>query len=291
MKLASTISIFCFVICLSHIQAQTLSPIWGSSSTEWTLVDYIVATSGVYSLYTYTIEDTIIIDSVLYREIRSGDNTIGALRHDSLNEKLYLLPKSISPTGYIWDSVEHTVMDLSLNLGDTFNIWYAHLGGYFDAIVSGRYLEDDRLVVEFDNAPLVIGEPLRMIEGVGSNLTPLLFNGYYGTFSSLLGLLCNVKDGVVNYSTNFTEDCYATPPNFNYSDGHDVDPLSIFTVIPGGIQISPTTQKETIEVAIYSIEGSLIYYTNNFTERTTIKLIAGFYICKAGTKTIKMFSH
>lgn len=111
------LSFFLVIINLNSAKAQYQS-IFGSSQTSWNIIKGNFWGTGTDSLV--TVSDTIInsytYKKILYYDISSGttqiESIVGYLREDSIQGKAWFFNTE--------DIAEQLIMDLNLNLGDTF---------------------------------------------------------------------------------------------------------------------------------------------------------------------------
>lgn len=236
--------------------------IFGDFQTTW---NYISLTCDVANVTTYVHEKDTTIDNIPYHLI----NDWGLLRESDLNAKLWY--RSFD------DEEEFLLMDLSLNIGDTF------LLSSVEFIVDTIYTEDSLKVIEFDYIPLNCGfyERLKFKEGKGPNLC---FDFLLSAIESKSKLLrCHTKDSI---TINYLE-------QFGFGSDCSRDLVSAENLEIGTIQIFPNpfndyiivrfndTKQRTIE--IYNINGLRILNkttTLNYLDINTEDLLKGVYIIR-----------
>ena len=174
--------VFTISICLISVfasSAQSYSSIFGLNSSSWD-IPFCQLDQGIIQNY-ITVSDTIIgVDS--YKKIGSimPDNSIsydlysgnGLAREDSITGKAWFLSIVETISGY--DTTELLVMDLSLNIGDSFLVYGAlsNTGvnpGPTTVIVDSVYDISTEHYVRLDYIPYGSNEKLTFIEGVGTN--------------------------------------------------------------------------------------------------------------------------
>ncbi len=195
--------LFCNSITL-NIVSQPYKSIFGKQTTQW---NELTLSLSSWTCILNPIKDTV-IDLKTYKKIcYSGqdcptvDYTV-FIREDSTTGKVW---------GYeFYNNQERLIMDLSLNVGDTFRIYPNCI--YYDtiAIVDSVYYENSLKKVRL-NIFIDIGyyEKLTFIEGLGTNfgidyqINPNAFD-----FLSNVFLLCSYKDGFLTYKNTFYDTCY-----------------------------------------------------------------------------------
>ena len=236
-------------------------------------------------------KDTI-INSKSYRIYNNG-----FMREDSVNRKVYFLPKDLSSTEFL-------LYDFSLNVNDSFyfnfntpktekySAWYRVDTVYSDTIspfgMYFHYLSEKRKIFRFkSNYPQYRNIPLYWIEGLGSNMTPLYtydcFNrdtGFIGANGCRTTLLC-VVEGLDLKFQSYPE-CLK---NLHIS----LNELSVNNILQ--IYPNPTSQYlflnysdnaiKFIRYNLSDINGKIIYhsdavYSNDPIEVSSLK--SGFYL-------------
>ncbi|MBL4755884.1 MAG: T9SS type A sorting domain-containing protein [Flavobacteriales bacterium] len=111
---------------------------------------------------TMSLGDTITIDSAVYRKVDMNSTLLGYLREDTVVGKAWFWGAN--------DSAEYLIMDMSLNLGDTFKL-KTTFNSTFDVpviwidTIGGR----KRILFNYTIGTGFIGENFSFIEGVGPN--------------------------------------------------------------------------------------------------------------------------
>ncbi len=242
MKTIFTIIFLSVFSTFSHAQYQSL---FGEESTSW---DMSVWAIGIFQefpgLIIYYAGNDTLIDGNTYTIISPDstppyDNTYTSyLREDPEQGKAWSFVRS----GAGWE--EFLIMDLSLEVGDTFAISDGHhLNQYFYPAVDSVYYHEGRKYVRLDfeynpwNFP---GEKLTFIEGVGTNI-----GVFYLPFQIIpvdYYTLCQNKDDTLSYVNNspyFLGRCDVSAVGINERKKVEYR-LDIFP--------NPTTGKITIDI-------------------------------------------
>lgn len=144
-----------------------------------------------------------------------------------LEMEVYGYLKEDTTAGKAWyfssvDTNKHLIMDMSLNVGDSFQL--ANLGGGAFFEVDSVYYEGGKKHVQLETSVFYANEKFRMIEGVGTNV------GIRYTHTSWPGvnpyLLCYNRDAkreFVNYSMDWEGVCNTT----ELTDVEDLDNVEV----------------------------------------------------------------
>lgn len=189
---------FLFILYLIAISCSfsysQYKSVFGESETQWT-----IKSSNLHGIVTDTLtaENDTIIDDLTYRIISSSDPWHTIYLHENLEEGQWSYFTDVEPT-------ERFLMDLSLNVGDTFYVGGAWLAepGYYQ--VDSVFEKDERKHVQI-NLPLHFAndEKLTFIEGVGPNTGLSYQEPTTGRLNPYL--LCYWKDGIKEFSNIFYE--------------------------------------------------------------------------------------
>ncbi len=138
-----------------------------------------------------------------YKKVRAGSHEYsGALmREDTLTGKVWYKPIPIAGHSYnSRDTSEMLIIDLNINVGDTFDLGYWSFGftgkDTNTNIVDSVYYIGPIKHIRF-KTPIIYNEKLEFIEGVGLNI-----GINYRHFPSVVGadyLICSYKDDTVTY--------------------------------------------------------------------------------------------
>ena len=179
-----------FLIMLnSTLTIGQYESVFGSNYTEW---NYLELSCDNAIVDTYIHEKDTIINEILYHKI----NDWGLLRETEINTKLWY--RSFD------DETEILIMDLSLEIGDTFTI------DTTDYVVDTIFTQGSLKIIEFDFTPdecIGFVENLRFEEGRGPNLN--LEFAITGDNFDIKLFRCHTKDSVTeNFLIEyFSSDC------------------------------------------------------------------------------------
>lgn len=111
----------------------------------------------------------------------------------------------------LYHNRERLIMDLSLNVGDTFIIYPNSIVYDTIAIVDLVYLENSLKKVRLNVNLYFPSDKLTFIEGVGTNVgVDYQVNGCFMGFGwGDIYLLCSYKDSSLFYKNNFIDTCYS----------------------------------------------------------------------------------
>ena len=177
--------------------AQPYQSLFGKDSTRqnmaWLQIDFTKSDS-------IHVEKDTLVNGYTWKKLKNnlpGFYRGGLIREDTVIGKVWY--KSLGST----DTAAVLAFDFALNKGDTFDIsnrW----GNYTVAqmIVDTTYYYNGRKIIEFKAtlSNLQLGERIRFIEGVGSNIG-WMYKDKDG-YVFLPYLLCSFKDGIQTYSNS-----------------------------------------------------------------------------------------
>lgn len=266
---------------LGTTTGQPYKSIFGQSQTSWnvafhTMPDWVETDSLVVSFDT-------LINGKYYKTVNGQHWFDGFIREDTMTGRIWYL--------FSYGSDEILVMDLSLNVGDTFIVNHQL---YLDSIAivdSIKYEGGNKiLILSSNNYNLVLGtdDHFRFIEGVGPDIG-VIFQQYQSTAFGGEGtlLLCAHKDFFQTYTNTspyFNGQCYVLLGGIEENQPEN----SMLTLFP-----NPTRDKIQIEYhgqTPYCLE--IIDYTGKIIDsREKINLLnyefdltnysKGFYLIKA----------
>jgi hypothetical protein len=197
MKSRITLLLIILVSSGFDLYGQGYQSIFGKESTSWNIHKEDFDIDYWYSIYT------------------TGDSLIGSYNYKKIDE--YQFVREDTLTGKVWardsyvnDTTEYLVVDLSLQLGDSF--LFDNADNWLDTlvIVDSVYFLNNLKHIRFNYKIRNYGSKpkLLFIEGTGSNVG--FFNWENDNFIDYL--LCAYKDGVQSYSNQlFNGNC-----QFNY---------------------------------------------------------------------------
>ena len=245
------IAIACFIAlscCFSYSQYMS---VFGENETQWT-----IKSSNLHGIVTDTLKaknDTIINDKT-YRIISSSDPGQTIYLHEDLAEGRWSYFTGLEPA-------ERLLMDLSLNVGDSFYVRkpWGNLPGYFK--VDSVYEQDHRKHVQI-NLPLYFAnnEKLIFIEGVGPN-TGMSYQDSVDLSNATPYLLCYWRDGIKEFSNLYHDGECSIFSFSNIDSPNQLPPL--FTISP-----NPVTQNHfeiafeepfTGVIGLMDINGRLVF--------------------------------
>jgi hypothetical protein len=195
----SWIILIAIVITLkSHVYTQSYQSIFGSDTTQWNyLTDYKRAdwiSTDKYISYGDTV-----IDEFSFQELHEtlafmNPSQLGFIREDTVVGKVWL--RSLD------DTIDYLVMDLSLELNDTFILKSKHTEAW-DVICTVKEIQqlDSRKTLVLEGFGL--NDNLTFIEGIGTNYTFQVFD-----FLGFSQLLCVFKDSELVYKNPEFDSCF-----------------------------------------------------------------------------------
>ena len=254
--------------------------IFGINETSWNTLDHssIASTDSSY------------VDGSLSVWGRSY-NYITEIGHFGFTE-FFLREDTV--TGKVWynsdlsDSSDYLIMDMSLILGDTFNLLtYDVVPTFEDIVVDSVYYIDGRKHIQFNFTSL--SDPnyfLTMIEGIGRNngmSKESITSPYNNTY-----LLCATKDSVQLYQSDYAintlgiSGCnYLSISNINEKE---FNKISVFpNPTNGQINFESNNNFKIKRITIYDRTGQQIQSVNLNSTIYSLKLSPtpiGFYIVK-----------
>jgi hypothetical protein len=231
--------ILVFIILTVGAYGQSYQSVFGKNSTTWSIkwhnLDFTTSSD-------FFVSGDTIINSLSYKSISVNNfgKTGYFLREDTLTGKIWLV--NLNPQCYGTDTAPRLEADLSLQLGDTFNISLSQLNVTDPAdsliVVDSVYYVAGQKQIRFTSPPSIgqLPEPITFIEGIGPNYSLMWLTGncdeYIGKY-----LLCVFKDSVEADYTNlrFNGEC---SPNF----------AGIPTVGIADITIYPNPAREYLDI-------------------------------------------
>ncbi len=183
------------ILIVQHSFAQPYLPIVSfDDTTQFSLVHEIwdVAFTETASVYGESEIDGKIYNNVIYEQFPS---IIGYIRQDSTNSKAWY--RSIE------ENNEYLIMDLNLNVGDTFSVNYIIYGSE-EAVVTkiDTFQNRKRVTLNYEYGGGFISDTISFIEGIGPN-TFFLYQveNIYSPVDQLFGFLTckKYKNGVLEF--------------------------------------------------------------------------------------------
>lgn len=247
-------------------RAQPYRSMFGSDSTAWIFKWYNLDFGG--SEIAYVSKDTV-VGGLVYKKISYYNNGANhafsapcLLREDTLTGKVWF--RSLN-----YDTADLLAFDFSLMPGDSFDIRNMQDGsagppvyGKVDSVrmVSGlKYIYFDLPYDSWDPDAVVASEPYMIIEGVGSNMSPLwkqFTGGYRGHY-----LLCSSKNGVRTSYTNIRYAGECSRPNLAIPN-RQAESLQV-KLAPNPVENTFAVMAEDkelrVDIAVYDIVGKLLF--------------------------------
>ncbi len=256
--LVNLIVILFFNSITLNIVSQPYKSIFGKQSTQWNIYEDFISP---WSCVQIADKDTV-INSVLYKKIIIPDTCDGRCFMISGGYKEFYLRED-TMSGKVWScnkvqTREKLVIDLSLDIGDTFKI-NPHAWWLSDtlAIVDSVYIENNIKKIRFNiKNEYDVDENLTFIEGIGAN-----FGNEYQLNSNaviLTYLLCSYKDATIAYKHNnnwlngMPNPCYFYP----YGIGININQANNVNIL-----IAPNPSSDYINI-IFSrkVNGLIVIY-------------------------------
>jgi len=269
-KIYMTVVIFALAALPGRSVAQSYVSMFGNTSTTWDVI--LFGACDAICSQTVTVAGDTTINSKTYKII-SG--LPGFVREDTIQGKAWFYS--------IFYNTEYLVMDLSLNLGDFFDI-YDYTNTAHPFIVDSVYYIDNLKHVRIDKETVMcdLHEKITFIEGSGTT-AGFTYQGH-GISSYML---CHHKDGVKTAGNMlFPDSCYICEVGVPEKNP-DGNATKIFP--------NPASDELNIEVknmslyntrlAIYNIIGEMVYSQNINGKVTTVnvsKFDKGVYFIVVG---------
>lgn len=238
--------------------SQPYRSIFGNQTTQWNVFTDNLSS---WTCFLSTTNDTI-INSKTFKKIGYSGCFINGIHG---NDEIYLREDTLTGKAWVYDlyhNDERMIMDLSLNLGDTFNIYPN--SPYYDTIimVDSVYFENNlkkirlNVYTSFSN-----NEKLTFIEGIGTNVgIDYQVNSYFFEYMGSIHLLCSYKDNLLEFFNTLFDTC-----SINYVGYKELCSVNYIDISP-----NPTTNFINISlpftyhgiICIYDLYGRRIIYLN-----------------------------
>lgn len=239
--------------------SQPYESIFGTSYTSWSIQIEGVDHGDTDSLT--TVYDTT-FNNFNYKYVQNSYfiGFSGFLREDTLLGKAWFYAPLTA--------TEELIMDLSLNVGDTF-----YLNSYNITVVDSIYYLNGKKHIQFDkiiyayNDTITAFKPLTFIEGVGSNAGIIYQHGW----GQQNYLLCASKDfSQIYVDSFFNGNCYVTWVGIDELNNKTnwklyPNPFSEFAIL----KIDDVLYEES-SIFIYDVYGRLVKEMNNITSNEII---------------------
>ena len=277
------------ILFIGTCYAQPYQSVFGKNTTTWTIAWDNLDIGGYTEFF---VKGDTIFNTRSYKKISANnDNSLHTLiREDTLTGKVWLVD-----LGCVFpDTTERLVADLSLQLGDTFNIKSSDIiiSNPADTLimVDSVYYIQGKKYIRFTNPASAdtthshLTEPIIFVEGIGPNYSLLWKNSNCDLYADKY-LLCVYKDSVnAGYNNlRFNGNCY---PLFASVTEIDKSEIKV-SPNPFSSDISLTIQGKNLKqvsFTITDITGSVIYHreesslTANYTKMLDLSYLAnGIY--------------
>lgn len=252
---------FCAYIVYPQNSSAQYKSVFGDSSTEWSIITQTSCRSS-HSTHFYDSkpfhprEDTV-IKGKTYIHIIAWDIDAPISQYYFLREDTTL--------GKVWlytavDTIERLVMNLGLNIGDTFQVKGRNdnLNFVADSVYYVDNLKHIRLTGEHTFCQK-IGERFTFIEGTGTSAGLFYPNRWSKEDSINTYLLCHDKDKIKAYDNN-----YLSGKCLILSVNEEVKSFSNLKIYPNpinnvGIISFENKERSKVTFAIYDVAGKCLY--------------------------------
>jgi hypothetical protein len=259
------------------LRSQNYSSLFGNTSTTWDMI--LFGACDAICSQTVTVTGDTTIDSKTYKII-SG--LPGFVREDTVQGKAWFYDTS--------SNTEYLVMDLSLNLGDTFNIYTYNNVAYpfvVDSVYFAGSLKHVRLIAL--TVMCAFSEKITFIEGSGTT-AGLNYQRKLNGSSVNSYMLCQHKDGVkVTGNSLFNDLCFICDVGM---DDHRNDANAIKVYPDPAVDMLSIEIKNLppgdFDLKIYNFAGELFYSQKISKQLTAVdvsQLSGGLYFVVAGNGT------
>lgn len=258
--------------------AQNYESVFGKDTTQWNFVTDYGGADFVATVQFKAYGDTIINEKeyrLVSEDYINGVQPFGFLREDTIQGRLWL--KKFN------DTSEYLIMDLNLNINDTFLLRNSQWDDWNEKFVVKEVTDANGKIVRLQGTESF--NNISFIEGIGVDYSFHLIEQSWIYYE----FLCSYKDNIQTFDNPDFGDCYIP---FTVTD------ISEITTKQVRIYPIPTIDKLTIEIEksqrnnckIYNINGILI---GNYTYNSSELIIdianyqSGLYFIKINDKIIK----
>ncbi len=268
--------------------AQNYSSVFGVSTTKWEMpfcnLDQAHVKTQVSEMETmingtsYKMVGTVHTSGVSYD--LTGVDANGFAREDVQDGKVWFM----STIETIWglDTLEFLVMDLSLNVNDTFLIHQAYnevITSFVDSVYYVSGVKHVRTNYYFWGN----NEPLTFIEGIGTNYGLGYMHDSYNMCRCLISINKDFDEVYLNSS------CF--PPSVGYNDLHDELELTVYPNPTSSILTIETNRNEQLEYQIISLNGKIVRKDTLSSLRNELDLSdlsPDIYVLRIGNESFKL---
>lgn len=261
--------IFLFLALSFPALTQSYQPIIASDSTSWDMAHPELFGIVMEQLYTIKYPDST-YSKLFTIGLFPDTNYVGKIREDAINGKIWYCD--------IFNSSEKLIMDMALEIGDTFEI-IPGIGSEVDSV----FYNEGRKTIRF-NLQTIWDEPVMFIEGVGPNIGVFYpaddFDRHYAACKYDMDNLV-----YVNNNNNFN-DCVPNPvgiidkPKTNNPRIYPIPTASLLLV-----EMPSNSQTKTV-IKIADISGKVllseVFFDNNYAINIT-SFSPGYYIVNLTT--------
>lgn len=197
------IFILTLILCINpKSKGQPYASIFGDTATSWTLGWEVFDN---YMIVALKVNGDTIIQNTEYKKIVYQDvnQLFGFLREDTIIGKAWFLYRN--------DTSEKLIMDLSLSIGDSFNINLDNWRPDFYSIVDSVYFLNNKKHIRFNSKIDIVNrqENYTFIEGVSSNAGFTFQTEFISPNPNSHFLFCAFKDNISIFKNNlFNGDCF-----------------------------------------------------------------------------------
>ncbi len=154
-------------------------PVLKSDSTSWDIASMEMPGIGMLKLYARKYTDSTYAELYAFADWASGPHYYyGKIREDTISGKLWVIPPPVPPPFTPREEEEILIMDLTLDVGDTFE-FYEGVSGTVDSVYfsdDGRKIIRFEKIINFDTPTNYWNETIRFIEGVGPNISVIWYD-------------------------------------------------------------------------------------------------------------------
>lgn len=245
---ALPIFLLLFLKTTFYINAQGYQPILNGDSVSWDIAYKEMSGIQSFKLITVLSDDSIYYElysnMYLYDPDADPELYMGKLREDTVSGKIWYVD--------IYDHEEALIMDMTLSVGDTFEINPGHWH-----TVDSVFYKNNRKIIQFDLSSAHWIEKVQFIEGVGPNMSILYrYDAWYYFYAT-----CQYQNNELVYIND----------NGYFFDGCSPLPTGISSFLEmNAIQIypNPTQSKiwinlnfahhDTTTISIYDSKGRIV---------------------------------
>lgn len=287
--------VWTFVVHGQDVDSVVYQSVFGDSVARWYEHQGNWDYGGCADAYEIFTNDTLSIDGISYKILRwvdlpyaydvchyhSYDNLLILFRESETHDKLFF--RQIDPQ-YLDTTPELTIMDLSLNVGDTMGL----SGGYpVVATIDSVFYRSGRKILRtmYENA----GDTLFFIEGVGPSFGMTYVQNVPNHLFQI-SLVCYYRDTTFEYHDNVIYPDWGCEVSYESGiddDQRDVDALVTASPNPTtGIVNVETSMEEVLRIKVVSSEGRILLKKTAHEIRSVVDLtgfpVGVYFLCVEG---------